>query len=359
MMTPLEPLLQKIIDGQRPSRNDIILLLRSKNLFDLGHAATELTRQKNPDRPGIISYIVDRNINYTNVCISKCRFCAFYQDAESKDAYILTKEEILEKVREAVELGGVQILLQGGLHPDLRIDYYEDLLKGIKEKFPLIHLHAFSPPEILHISELSGLEVGKTISILKDAGLGSIPGGGAELLSDTVREVISPAKCNTAQWLGVMETAHNLGLRTSATMMFGHMETEEDIADHLLAVRDLQDRTSGFTAFIPWTFQSKNTQLGKGTAVVGGFGYLRMVAVSRIVLDNFRHIQASWVTQGPKVAQMALFFGADDMGSTMIEENVVRAAGACFRLSSHEIHRLIEEIGMKPMKRRNDYSLIV
>ncbi len=353
----MDDIYRKAIDGERLIKEDALALLRSNDILNLGALAAELAKRKNGDRPGIVTYIIDRNINYSNICISKCKFCAFYKEKGAEGAYVLTLEEIYQKIRETVKLDGVQILLQGGLHPDFKIDFYTGLLAGIKENFPQIHIHAFSPPEILNISRLSGLEMSRTIAMLKDAGLASIPGGGAEVLSDSVRKKISPAKCSSNQWLEVMETAHGMGLRSSGTMMFGHVETDEDIVDHLLAIRELQDRTGGFTAFIPWTFQPENTELGAGKSV-GGFGYLRLVAVARVVLDNIGHIQASWVTQGPKVAQMALFFGADDMGSTMIEENVVRAAGVSFRMSSKEICRLIEDIGMKPMRRKNDYSLI-
>lgn len=356
-MNLLESVFQKTEDGERLTREDVLTLLRSRDLLSMGRLASGMAKRKNRDRPGVVSYIVDRNINYSNICVARCKFCAFYRQKGEEGAYLLSENEIFEKIEETISLGGVQILLQGGLHPDLKIDYYVNLLAGIRGKFPGIHIHAFSPPEIIHVAELSGLSIKQTITILKEAGLGSIPGGGAEILSDGVRENISPAKCSTIQWLKVMEEAHELGLRSSATMMFGHLETDEDIADHLLSIRNLQDRTGGFTAFIPWTFQSENTRLSGGKAP-GGFGYLRLVAISRIILDNVQHLQASWVTQGPKIAQMALFFGADDMGSTMIEENVVKAAGVSFRMSSEEISALIMDAGLTPARRRNDYSLI-
>ncbi|MBI5185844.1 MAG: dehypoxanthine futalosine cyclase [Nitrospinae bacterium] len=353
----IDAILNKAREGSRLSREEIISLLGSRDLLALGGIASELARKRNQDRQGIVTYIVDRNINYSNVCVSGCRFCAFYREKGAKDAFLLSWEEIRKKIEETVELGGIQILLQGGLHPDLNIDYYIDLLTEIKTAFPSIHIHGFSPPEILHISKLSKLAVSQTIAQLKEAGLDSIPGGGAEVLSDAVRSKISPEKCAASQWLAVMETAHNAGLKSSATMMFGHLESPADIADHLLALRGLQDKTNGFTAFIPWTFQPGNTELGGGGSI-GGFDYLRMVAVSRIALDNFKHIQVSWVTQGAKVAQVALFFGADDMGSTMIEENVVKAAGVSFRMSAEEISSLVQDAGLRPMRRRNDYSLI-
>lgn len=353
----MDAILNKAREGERLSGEEIHSLLEFRDLLTLGSIASELARKNNMDRQGIITYIVDRNINYSNVCVSRCGFCAYYREKEAKEAFVLSWEEIKKKIEETVKLGGIQILLQGGLHPDLKIDYYMDLLAGIKKTFPQIHIHGFSPPEILHISKLSQLTTRESITQLKKAGLGSIPGGGAEILSDRVRKKISPEKCTSAQWLEVMEAAHGLGLKSSATMMFGHEETLQDIVDHLLALRELQDKTGGFTAFIPWTFQPGNTKLGRSKHI-GGFDYLRLVSVSRIALDNFKHIQASWVTQGEKMAQVALFFGADDMGSTMIEENVVKAAGVSFRMSSEEICGLIQDMGLRPMRRRNDYSLV-
>jgi cyclic dehypoxanthinyl futalosine synthase len=308
--------------------------------------------------------VVDRNINYTNICTSKCRFCAFWRDAESPQAYLLADEEIHRKIEEAVGLGATQILMQGGLHPDLAIGWYERLLKGIKERFD-IDLHSFSPPEIVHIAEISGLTVEQVIGRLRDAGLDSIPGGGAEILTDSSRSAVSPGKCTSDEWLDVMETAHRLGMRSTATMMFGHTESLADRVEHLSRIRALQDRTSatlssrparGFTAFIPWTFQPANTDLG-GQAV-GAHEYLRTLAISRLFLDNVVNLQASWVTQGAKIGQVALKFGANDLGSTMIEENVVAAAGVCFRMSEEELREAISGAGYIPCRRDTYYNVL-
>ena len=338
---------------ERISTAEAIELFEKGDLLDLGLAADAVCRRLHPEP--YRTYVVDRNINYTNVCISKCKFCAFYRDADSPDAYLLSDDEIHRKIAEAVELGATQILMQGGLHPDLQIGYYEDLVRGIKARFD-VHLHSFSPPEIVHIARISGLTVGETISRLKDAGLDSIPGGGAEILTDASRNALSPNKCSTGEWLQVMEIAHGLGMRSTATMMFGHRETLAERVEHLARIRELQDRTGGFTAFIPWTFQPENTVLG-GHAV-GGYDYLRTLAISRLFLDNVPNIQASWVTQGEKVGQIALHFGANDLGSTMIEENVVAAAGVRFRMSEEELRRAIAEAGFEPRKRDTYYRLL-
>lgn len=325
-----------------------------KDLLSLGQAAQDYRYSLHPEP--VVTYVVDRNINYTNVCISGCRFCAFYQTPDSSGGYVLSYDELGRKIRETLELGGTQILLQGGLHPNLSLRYYENMLHWIKDHFP-IHIHGFSPPEIQHLARISDLTLREVLSKLKDAGLGSIPGGGAEVLSDRVRKLISPKKGSAAEWLTVMETAHGLGLRTTATMMFGHIETVEERLDHLLAIRDLQDRTGGFTAFIPWTFQPGNTELLHLTEAKG-VEYLRMLALSRLVLDNIPNIQASWVTQGPKVAQVALYFGANDLGSTMIEENVVAATGVAHSLSLPEMRRLIETAGFEPRQRDTFYNQV-
>ena len=325
----------------------------NKDLLTLGRAAQETRLALHPEP--IVTYVVDRNINYTNVCISGCRFCAFYQTLESPSAYVLSLEELGRKIEETIALGGTQILIQGGMHPGLPLSYYEEMLQWIKGHYP-IHIHGFSPPEILHLSKVSGLSLTEVLGRLKESGLGSIPGGGAEVLSDRVRQQISPKKGSVSDWLSVMETAHGLGLRTTATMMFGHIETVEERIRHLLAIRDLQDRTGGFTAFIPWTFQPGNTALV--LTEVKGVEYLRMLALSRLVLDNIPNIQASWVTQGAKVAQIALYFGANDLGSTMIEENVVAATGVTHCLSLQEMRRLIETAGFKPCQRDTFYNRV-
>ena len=353
-------LLDKVLNGERLSAEDGERLFESNDIISLGRAAQEISKRKHPD--GIVTYIVDRNINYTNICISKCLFCAFYREKDSPDAYILPKEELSKKIAETIKLGGVQILIQGGLNADLGIDFYEELLQFIKSLN--IHIHGFSPPEIVHISKKSRLSIKDVIRRLKNAGLGSIPGGGAEILVDKIRKKISPNKCTAQEWLNVMESAHNLGLRTTATMMYGHIESYRDRIEHLTKIRELQDKTKGFTAFIPWSFQSKNTKLqtlNSELQTLNSFGvdYLKTLSISRLMLDNFDNIQASWVTQGAKVAQLSLFFGANDMGSTMIEENVVKAAGVSFRMSEGEIRRLIEDAGFKPVKRNTFYQPVV
>src|SRR3990167_9111637 len=311
-------ILDKVLNGERLSAEDGERLFESNDIISLGRAAQEISKRKHPD--GIVTYIVDRNINYTNICLSKCLFCAFYREKDSPDSYILPKEELSKKIDETIKLGGVQILIQGGLNADLGIDFYEELLQFIKSLN--IHIHGFSPPEIVHISKKSRLSIKDVIRRLKNAGLGSIPGGGAEILVDKIRKKISPNKCTAQEWLNVMESAHNLGLRTTATMMYGHIESYRDRIEHLTKIRELQDKTKGFTAFIPWSFQSKNTKLQ--TLNSFGVDYLKTLSISRLMLDNFDNIQASWVTQGAKVAQLSLLFGANDMGSTMIEENVVK-----------------------------------
>lgn len=351
-------ILDKVLDGERLSAEEGEKLFEFNDIISLGRTAQEIAKKKHP--AGIVTYIVDRNINHTNICISRCLFCAFYREKDSPDAYILPKEELSRKIEDTIKLGGVQILIQGGLNADLGIDFYEELLQFIKSNFR-IHIHGFSPPEIVHISKKSRLPIEDVIRRLKDAGLGSIPGGGAEILVDKIRKKISPNKCTAQEWLNVMETAHNLSIKTTATMMYGHIESYRDRIEHLIKIRELQDRTKGFTAFIPWSFQSKNTKLqnlNSDLQTLNSFGvdYLKTLSISRLMLDNFDNIQASWVTQGAKVAQLALFFGANDMGSTMIEENVVKAAGVSFRMSEGEIRNLIEDAGFKPVKRNTFYK---
>ncbi len=328
-------------------------LYRSADFHTLGQMAHSVRMDKHAEPA--VTYVVDRNINYSNVCVCGCRFCAFSRPPGHRESYVLSRDELCAKIEETLSLGGTQILMQGGHHPDLPLSFYEGMLQFIKSRYP-IHVHAFSPPEIVFFSRLEGIDIGRVISRLRSAGLDSIPGGGAEILVDSVRKMVSPNKCSTAEWLAVMEEAHAQGLRTTATMMFGHEETPRQRLMHLFALRDLQDRTGGFTAFIPWAFQPQNTAIPREpeTAV----SYLRLLATSRLVLDNFDNIQASWVTMGPKVAQLALFFGANDFGSTMIEENVVAAAGVRFRLSVEEIRRIIETAGFQPRQRTMAYQWI-
>jgi len=347
-------------------------LLKSADLLGLGTMADNVRKKLHPG--GIVTFVIDRNINYTNICINQCKFCAFWRDKNAPDAYILNRKSLFKKIRETIALGGTQILIQGGLHPEFDIKYYTELLRSIKDNFN-VHIHGFSPPEICYIADKSGYTLNKTIRILKEAGLDSIPGGGAEILSDRIRERISPKKIGKDRWLKVMEEAHKLGMKTTATMMFGSIEEPEDIIEHLDAIRRLQDRTNGFTAFIPWSFQPGNTELAQriekkskirnpeskvslslysATAVE----YLRILALSRVYLDNISNIQASWVTQGLKLAQVALRFGANDFGSTMIEENVVRAAGVSYMVSKDDIIKAIKNAGFKPAQRDMYYTIL-
>ena len=327
-------------------------LLERGDLLDLGYRADELRRRHHPGDE--VTFIVDRNINYTNVCVSGCRFCAFYRDAGSPDAYVLSEDEIHAKIEETLALGGTAVMMQGGLHPDLRIDWFERLFSGIKQRYA-IHIHSLSPPEVAHIAERSGLGVTETLRRLHAAGLDSLPGGGAEVLVDRVRSAISPHKISTDAWLDVMRQAHALGLKTTATMMFGSLDAPQDRVEHLRRIRDLQDETGGFTAFIPWTFQAGNTRLQAGHVPSTGIDYLRMLAVSRLYLDNVPNIQASWVTQGIKLGQVSLAFGANDMGSTMIEENVVRAAGVSHKVSVEQMVGAIRAAGRTPVQRDTLY----
>jgi cyclic dehypoxanthinyl futalosine synthase len=344
---------EKLTRGERISRDQAVSLLRDGDFLELGMLADAVRWRKHPEP--IVTYIIDRNINYTNVCTAQCAFCAFYRDLPSKEGYLLEKDELARKIEETMALGGRQILLQGGLHPDLGIEYYEGLFRWMKASFP-IWVHGLSPAEVQHIARVSSLSLEETLRRLMDAGLDSIPGGGAEILSDRVRGIIGMAKGSTSQWLEVMEVAHRLGMKTTATMMFGHVETPEERIDHLLHLRDLQDRTGGFTAFIAWTFQPENTALAGDELT--SFQYLRTLAVSRIVLDNFPNVQASWVTQGSKIGQVSLRFGANDFGSLMIEENVVSAAGSHFRLTEAEMARAIQEAGFTPKRRTMTYDIV-
>ncbi len=348
-----EQIKEKVEKGERLNREEALSLFEF-DLFELGELARKVRFRLNPER--IVTYVVDRNINYTNICISQCKFCAFYKKP-GEGGYVLSFEELGKKIEETISLGGYQILLQGGLHPDLPFSFYEEMLKFIKTNFPQIHIHGFSPPEIVHFSKISGLSIKEVLERLIKAGLDSIPGGGAEILVDRVRQKLSPNKASSQEWLEVMETAHNLGLKTTATMMFGHIETKEEIIEHLFKIRNLQDKTCGFTAFIPWTFQPRNTAL-ENLSKVGAFYYLKVLAISRIVLDNIKNIQVSWVTQGPQIAQLSLEFGGNDFGSTMIEENVVAATGVRHRLKEEELRRYIKEMGYLPKRRKMDYSLL-
>ena len=350
----IERLAQKVRTGGRLRRAEALELYRSAPTALLGQLADGVRARKHPDR--VVTYIIDRNVNYTNFCTEYCSFCAFYRPMGSGDGYILSKEAMFEKIQETLDLGGTGILMQGGLHPDLKIEWYEDLLSSIRERFPRVHLHCFSAPEVLNIAEVSGLSLRDTIARLRDAGLQSIPGGGAEILDDEVRRRISRLKCTTEEWIAVHRTAHDLGLRTTATMMFGCGETFEHRVRHLLRVRQLQQDTGGFTAFIPWMFQRENTSLGRfireeATAV----DYLKTLAISRLMLDNIENVQASWLTPGLKLGQVALRFGGNDLGSILIEENVVSAAGCVNRTNEEELRRVIRDAGFRPVQRDTLY----
>jgi cyclic dehypoxanthinyl futalosine synthase len=357
---PDEALIDKVLAGERISEADALALYRLplNELGELANRRREIAKRKAFDGRGneIVTYIVDRNINYTNLCNVYCKFCAFYRTEKDDDSYVLSLEQIDQKLDELSANGGVQILLQGGHHPGLGIDYYLNLLSHVREKYPHINVHGFSPPEFNHFAETFGMPLREVITRFKEAGLGSIPGGGGEILVDRVRDRISPLKCKSDQWLEVMRIAHDLGLRSSATMMFGHVETVEDRVEHLLRLRDLQDETGGFTAFICWTFQAEHTRLR--AEPVGSSEYLRMQALSRIFLDNIENLQSSWVTQGPRIGQIALKYGANDFGSVMMEENVVSSAGTTFKLNKDQIERLISEAGYEAHRRNNWYQLL-
>jgi len=355
-----DALIDKVLAGERVTPEDARALYRLP-LVELGELANrrrDLAKRDAYEGRGseIVTYIIDRNINYTNVCNVYCKFCAFYRTEKDEDHYVLTQEQMDRKLQELDDIGGVQVLLQGGHHPKLGIDYYLTMLAHIREKFPRINIHGFSPPEFNHFAEVFGLPLREVIAKFKEAGLGSIPGGGGEILVDRVRDRISPLKCKTDQWLEVMRIAHDLGLKSSCTMMFGHVETVEDRIEHLQRLRELQDETGGFTAFICWTFQPENTVLK--AEPVGSAEYLRMQALSRIYLDNIPNLQSSWVTQGPKIGQVALQYGANDFGSVMMEENVVSAAGTTFCLNKEEIEGLIREAGYEAHRRNTWYQLL-
>jgi cyclic dehypoxanthinyl futalosine synthase len=351
----VDAILDRAVAGERLDREDLGQLFENASLLQLGQAA-HAVRDRMVDGARA-SYIIDRNINYTNVCIYRCRFCAFYRTTGDSDAYLLPTDVIIDKVAETVAAGGTGILLQGGVHPDLRLDDYEQLLSRLKQTFPQVHLHAFSVPEVWFVAKVEKMPTTEVIRRLHAAGLDSIPGGGAEILEDETRKRIwSRAKAPTAEWLRVHREAHELGLRTTATMMFGVGEPYSARVEHFLGVREVQDQTGGFTAFIPWTFQDQSTDLEGEVEPSGGYDYLRTLAISRLALDNIDHVQGSWVTQGPKIGQLSLLFGADDLGSIMLEENVVAAAGAEFRMTQGDMERVIRGAGYIPRQRRTLYE---
>ncbi|MGE3819473.1 MAG: cyclic dehypoxanthinyl futalosine synthase [Isosphaeraceae bacterium] len=346
---------RRAVDGHRLTFDEGVTLLREGDLLTLGRAADEVSRRLHPEP--YRTYNIDRNVNYTNVCAAVCDFCAFYRKVGDTEAYVLDRDVLLQKVRETLELGGDQILLQGGLHPDLPLEWYEELLRDVKSNFPSVNIHGFSPPEIHFFHKKFRMPLVEVLSRLKDAGLGSLPGGGGEILVDRVRKAITRGKVLTDDWLNVHRVWHELGGRSTATMMFGHVETLEERIEHLERIRQLQDETGGLTAFISWTFQPEHTEMADVPAA-GAFEYLRVQAVSRLYLDNVANIQSSWVTQGPKIGQIALFFGANDMGSLMIEENVVSSAGTVYHQSVAELRRSITEAGFIPRQRNVFYEYV-
>jgi cyclic dehypoxanthinyl futalosine synthase len=352
-------LVEKVRAGGRVDAAEALELYRHAPTPVLGQLADEIRQRKHP--AGLVTYIIDRNVNYTNVCVAKCNFCAFYRDVGSPDGYVLGFDELFRKIDETIAVGGVQLLLQGGHNPDLPLSWYEDLFRAVKERYPAFKLHALSPPEVIHLSRLSQLPVPAIIDRLIAAGLDSIPGGGAEILVDRVRKLLHCyGKSTSDEWLDVMRHAHRAGLRTTATMMYGTVETDSERIEHMVRLRDLQDETGGFTAFITWSFQPDHTELGaeRDITEATGVDYLRTLAIARIVLDNFDNLQASWVTQGGKVGQLSLAYGANDMGSVMIEENVVRAAGASYCMDELEIVRNIEDAGFQAKRRSMHYEIL-
>lgn len=352
-VSSIKEILDKAVQGERLSLEEGVALMASPDLLLVGRAAAMVRSMLHPE--GRVTFIIDRNINYTNVCLCRCRFCAFYRDKNDPEAYVISREVLYQKIKETVAAGGTAVMIQGGLHPKLGLDYYLDMLRSIKEQFD-IHIHSFSPPEIAYLARTSGLRLREVLLRLQAAGLDSLPGGGAEILANRVRRQISPEKITWEEWMEVMSEAHEIGMKTTATMMFGHVETIEERVLHMVRIREQQDRTGGFTAFIPWTFQPKNTRLGGPNST--GFDYLKTLAVSRLMLDNIPNLQASWVTQGAKLAQISLAFGANDFGSTMLEENVVRAAGVNYRAPMGEIILCIKEAGYTPAQRNTRYEIL-
>ena len=351
----MDALVQKVRAGGRLDAGEALDLYLHAPTHVLGRLAHDMRTRRHPDR--VVTYIIDRNVNYTNVCVARCSFCAFYRPVGAADGYVLGFDEIFRKIEETIELGGGQLLLQGGHNPDLPIEWYEDLFRAVKQRYPAFRLHALSPPEIVHLSRLSQSPPEVVIARLMAVGLDSIPGGGAEILVDRVRRILHCySKATADEWLGVMRSAHHAGLRTTATMMYGTVETPAERIEHMLRLRDLQDETGGFTAFIAWSYQPEHTALQGVEAT--GVEYLRTLALARLVLDNVDNIQASWVTQGGKVGQLSLSYGANDMGSVMIEENVVRAAGASYCMDEVEIVRNIEDAGYVPMRRNMHYEVL-
>jgi cyclic dehypoxanthinyl futalosine synthase len=355
MRMTIQQIAEKVTSGGRVDAAEAVALYRDAPTPLLGQLADAVRTRKHPDR--IVTYIIDRNVNYTNVCVARCAFCAFYRPVGSPEGYVLGFDELFRKIDETIAVGGVQLLLQGGHNPDLPLEWYEDLFRAIKQRYPAFRLHALSPPEVIHLSRLSQQPVPAVLDRLIAAGMDSVPGGGAEILVDRVRRLLHCyGKATADEWLDVMRHAHRKGLRTTATMMYGTVETDEERIEHLMRLRALQDETGGFTAFITWSYQPDHTELAGSEAT--GLDYLRTLALSRIVLDNFPSLQASWVTQGGKVGQLSLAYGANDMGSVMIEENVVRAAGASYCMDEAEIVRNIEDAGFTAKRRNMHYEIL-
>ena len=351
----VDQIADKVTAGGRVSADEALALYRHAPTALLGRLADGIRARQHPDR--IVTYIIDRNVNYTNICVARCNFCAFYREVGSSDGYVLGFEEIFRKIDETIAVGGNQLLLQGGHNPDLPIQWYEDLFRAVKQRYPEFKLHALSPPEVLHISRINRIPTVEVIRRLVAAGLDSIPGGGAEMLVDRVRKLLNCyTKATSDEWLGIMRQAHQAGLRTTATMMYGTVETDQERIEHMLRLRQLQDETGGFTAFITWSYQPEHTEHGGFEAT--GIDYLRTLALARIVLDNVANLQASWVTQGGKVGQLSLAFGANDMGSVMIEENVVRAACAAYCMDEVEIVHNVEDAGFTPKRRNMHYEVL-
>jgi len=362
----IDEILQRAVAGERILGGEILMLMEDGNVHELGRAAHDLRLRKCP--PDTVTYVVDRNINYSNVCYVDCTFCAFWRHKKDEDSYVLDQEVIHHKIDELLEIGGTQILLQGGHHPNLKIDWYLDMLSGIKAKYPQVHIHGFSPSEFEHFSKVFKMPTTEILREFQQAGLDSVPGGGAEILNDRVRGILAKTKVSADRWIQIMEEAHALGMRTSATMMFGHVETLPERVEHLLRVRESQDRTGGFTAFICWTYQPGFTPMAEQDLPElhdiptaphkGSIDYLKMLAISRLALNNIDNFQSSWVTQGKKIGQLTLFYGANDLGSTMMEENVVSEAGVRFRLTRKEMDELILDAGFRPAQRNNAYEVL-
>jgi len=361
----IDDILQRAVEGEALPGGEILMLMEEADVHDLGRAAHALRLKKCP--PDTVTYVVDRNINYSNVCYVNCTFCAFYRHKTDDDHYVLSYEQIHQKVEELLAIGGTQLLLQGGHHPNLQLDWYQGMLRSIKERYP-VHIHGFSPSEIAHFAHIWKMPTTTVLKELQAAGLDSVPGAGAEILNERVRQVLAKRKVDTDGWIRIMEEAHAIGMKTSATMMFGHVETLPERVEHLLRIRESQDRTGGYTAFIPWTFQPGFTPMAENhpdqleqiptSTYKGSIEYLRMLAISRLALNNVDNFQSSWVTQGRKIGQMSLFWGANDLGSVMMEENVVSEAGVAFRLSLDEMKALIVDAGFEPAQRDNYYNVL-